>query len=266
MDIWKKDGLAFTVTSFYPGLLLYAGVVREIASGLNHLHSLNIIHKDIKLENILIDYGGHCIIADYGACDIAEPANPTYDAARRCMRMMSGAGDLNIGIYCPRNVVYSARRIRDIRHASGFLVTWGDNDLISMTAVSTRSKRQDPKVCYSLDDISTYANGDPEDGTAPFKCQSGTVAWNKDFAMSVILGHTVGFLTETPEVGHFTLQQLGGRPVVAWVERAKAGTAFGKIRWAADDGHFNVRDVHTACGHPDAQESVNPWHPGVLVY
>ncbi|KAK7028282.1 kinase-like domain-containing protein [Favolaschia claudopus] len=57
---------------------LYAAVIREIASGLNHLHSLKIIHKDIKPENILVSFPGHCIIADYGACEIKENLNPFY--------------------------------------------------------------------------------------------------------------------------------------------------------------------------------------------
>ncbi|KAJ7099275.1 kinase-like domain-containing protein [Mycena belliarum] len=47
-------------------LMLYATVALEITSGLNHLHRLGIIHRDIKPDNIMIGHDGHCVIADFG--------------------------------------------------------------------------------------------------------------------------------------------------------------------------------------------------------
>ena len=38
----------------------------EILLGLEHLHSLNIVYRDIKPENILLDVDGHIRIADFG--------------------------------------------------------------------------------------------------------------------------------------------------------------------------------------------------------
>ena len=39
----------------------------EITQGLKHLHSHQVLHKDIKASNILLfDHGSHCKIADYG--------------------------------------------------------------------------------------------------------------------------------------------------------------------------------------------------------
>lgn len=38
----------------------------ELLSGLAHLHSQNIIYRDLKLENVLMDHLGHIAITDFG--------------------------------------------------------------------------------------------------------------------------------------------------------------------------------------------------------
>jgi serum/glucocorticoid-regulated kinase 2 len=42
----------------------------EILIGLDHLHSKNIIYRDLKPENLLIGADGHIRIADFG---LAKP-------------------------------------------------------------------------------------------------------------------------------------------------------------------------------------------------
>ncbi|KAJ6488204.1 kinase-like domain-containing protein [Mycena vitilis] len=90
LDEWFSTGIAIVSSSYYPEsgptikpisgnddqlkTILYAAVLGEIASGLNHLHSLGVIHMDLKPGNILIGYDGRCVIADFGACiDLMNP-------------------------------------------------------------------------------------------------------------------------------------------------------------------------------------------------
>ncbi|KAH8991889.1 kinase-like domain-containing protein [Lactarius hatsudake] len=43
----------------------------ELACAIDHLHSLGIIHRDIKLENVMIKNDGHIVLGDFGlACSL----------------------------------------------------------------------------------------------------------------------------------------------------------------------------------------------------
>jgi serine/threonine protein kinase len=82
IDHFRKEGIFHFVLEYCPGGSLWsqllqqeegyfqereaAHYVSQIAAGLEHLHSKNIIHRDIKLDNILIGSDGFLKIADFG--------------------------------------------------------------------------------------------------------------------------------------------------------------------------------------------------------
>jgi len=80
IDFGKEDGTFYTVMEYIDGedlkkLLLYKkiknfqrkyDIVLQIGRGLNYLHENNIIHKDIKPENILVSENNEVKIIDFG--------------------------------------------------------------------------------------------------------------------------------------------------------------------------------------------------------
>jgi serine/threonine protein kinase len=50
------------------------GVVRDVCEGLRYLHSKNIIHQDIKPDNILIDKEGTFLLSDFGISSTTKNA------------------------------------------------------------------------------------------------------------------------------------------------------------------------------------------------
>ena len=61
--IEKEEGLDEVAVKFY---------LAEIASGLNDLHVLGFVHRDVKPENVLISRSGHVRLVDFGVAARVE--------------------------------------------------------------------------------------------------------------------------------------------------------------------------------------------------
>jgi protein kinase A len=58
--------------------ILYKFYTVEIACALRHLHDLNIMYRDIKPENILINRSGHIRLCDFGFSKVLDTEDRTY--------------------------------------------------------------------------------------------------------------------------------------------------------------------------------------------
>ena len=83
----------------------------EILLGLEHLHSLNIVYRDIKPENILLDIDGHIRIADFGLSKIIPPRQKSFSFCGSpeymSPEMLACVGhDSRLDIYCLGALLY----------------------------------------------------------------------------------------------------------------------------------------------------------------
>lgn len=50
----------------------------EILLALQHLHKQNIVYRDLKPENVLMDNQGHVLLTDFGLCKILTTEERTH--------------------------------------------------------------------------------------------------------------------------------------------------------------------------------------------
>ena len=66
MELCEGGDLFKAVTQGLTDYEQTISITKQILSALNYLHSQKIVHRDIKLENILLDATGNVKICDFG--------------------------------------------------------------------------------------------------------------------------------------------------------------------------------------------------------
>eukprot|EP00124_Ichthyophonus_hoferi_P001609 Ihof_evm9s88 gene=Ihof_evmTU9s88 len=56
------------VENNYPTVLDHTNILQDIMRGIQHVHSLNIVHRDIKPVNVLLSSQNRIVISDFGLC------------------------------------------------------------------------------------------------------------------------------------------------------------------------------------------------------
>lgn len=68
--VWKRWKLKEEVAKYF---------FKQIISGIQYIHSKNIIHRDIKLDNLLLDGDGKIKIADFGVSKLVKLGEKIFD-------------------------------------------------------------------------------------------------------------------------------------------------------------------------------------------
>ncbi|KVH93462.1 Protein kinase, ATP binding site-containing protein [Cynara cardunculus var. scolymus] len=66
LELVTKGSLANLYRKYHLGDSQVSAYTKQILSGLNYLHERNVVHRDIKCANILVDVSGSVKLADFG--------------------------------------------------------------------------------------------------------------------------------------------------------------------------------------------------------
>ena len=77
-------------------------ILAQIARGVNYIHSLSILHRDLKTSNILIAEDGNIRITDFGFCEFVKERPPGH-------KLVNVGSPLYMSPEAYRNNIYSAK-------------------------------------------------------------------------------------------------------------------------------------------------------------
>lgn len=78
--------------------------MHQLLSGLEHCHNRNVLHRDIKGSNLLVDNEGVLRIADFGLASFFDPNHKQPMTSRvvtlwyRSPELLLGATDYDVGV------------------------------------------------------------------------------------------------------------------------------------------------------------------------
>jgi serine/threonine protein kinase len=123
-----KNGLELLQSDFAGGKGLKAGlafgevgnIIRQAGKGLEAAHKLQILHRDMKAENIMVSNDGHVRLIDFNAADVKLPISPMstvfqhqtwgtlgYTSPEQLKNMLGASEELKPTELTPASDIYS---------------------------------------------------------------------------------------------------------------------------------------------------------------
>lgn len=78
MDHCSRGTLSNHIHVFLKNPIILVDIFRQILQALDYLHSNNIVHGSLRLENILLDEQNNIKLIDFGDAEIIDPTQPVF--------------------------------------------------------------------------------------------------------------------------------------------------------------------------------------------
>ncbi len=164
--VLSEDGESKSLADVEPGSVDEETIGRwydDLREGLAYIHANGVIHRDLKLQNVLVGPDGHVVIADFGVSKVVkgeDGAKPVVDVVNTIVKMREGrslvmgsigymAPELEMGVAASPQSDWYALGVITYRLLTG---TWCDARTDVVAALDTYDpvwKRILPKLLHS---------------------------------------------------------------------------------------------------------------------